>query len=303
AAKPDTDGGEKMEIGVFTFNTEYMMRTDRLAQAAEARGFESLWVPEHSHIPVPGPGEQADPQTGMPMSPADFFLPEEYRHMSDPFTALAAAAAVTTRLRLGTCVCLINQHHPINLAKHVATLDQLSDGRVIFGIGAGWNVGEMGHHGVAFATRWRELRERLAALRCLWTEAQPEFDGEFVAFGPSWQFPKPIQKGGPPVVLGTMDTPFGREQVARYGDGWLPLTFDIDETRRSLDAVRARMSELGRDPENLEVSLFFLADEVQAAAAVAAARDTGATRAILRLPVAADAEVLTALDHYARYLD
>lgn len=291
-----------MDIGVFTFNTETMMRTDRLARAAEERGFESLWVPEHTHIPVPGPDEQADPETGMPMSPADFFLPEEYRHMSDPFTALAAAAAVTERLRLGTCVCLINQHHPINLAKHLATLDQLSNGRVIFGIGAGWNVGEMGHHGVAFKTRWRELRERLAALRCLWSEERPAFDGEFVNFGPLWQYPKPVQAGGPPVVLGTMDTPFGREQVARHGDGWLPLTFDIDETRRSLDSIHARMRELGRDPDALDVSLFFLADELQPAEAISRARETGANRAILRLPVADESAVLKTLDVYANYL-
>lgn len=291
-----------MEIGVFTFNTEYMMRTDRLARAVEERGFESLWVPEHTHIPVPGPDEQADPETGMPMSPADFFLPEEYRHMSDPFTALAAAAAVTERIRLGTCVCLINQHHPINLAKHIATLDQLSDGRVIFGIGAGWNVGEMGHHGVEFKTRWRELRERVAALRCLWTEEKPAFDGEFVSFGPLWQYPKPVQSGGPPIVFGTMDTPFGREQVARYGDGWLPLTFDVDETRASLAAIRGRMQELGRDPEALDVSLFFLADETQPAEALAKARDIGVRRAILRLPVGDETAVLATLDTYAGYL-
>ena len=292
-----------MDIGVFTFNTEYMMRTEKLAREAEARGFESLWVPEHTHIPVPAPGEPADPDTGMPMSPADFFLPEEYRHMSDPFTALAAAAAVTERIRLGTCVCLINQHHPINLAKHIATLDQLSDGRFIFGIGAGWNVGEMGHHGVAFKTRWRELRERLAALRCLWREERAQFDGEFVQFGPLWQYPKPVQQGGPPVVLGTMDTPFGREQVARYGDGWLPLTFDLDDTVRSLASIRARMRELDRDPDTLDVSLFFLADEVQSREAVTRARDTGAGRAILRLPVADETSVLKALDTYAAYLD
>ncbi len=292
-----------MQIGVFTFNTEYMMRTDRLARAAEERGFESLWVPEHTHIPVPGPGEQADPETGMPMSPADFFLPEEYRHMSDPFTALAAAAAVTNKLRLGTCVCLINQHHPINLAKHLATLDHLSDGRVIFGIGAGWNVAEMGHHGVAFSTRWRELRERLQALRCLWGEERAAFEGEFVRFGASWQYPKPVQQGGPPVVLGTMDTPFGREQVARHGDGWLPLTFDVDETRRSLADIHTRMKAHGRDPGKLDVSLFFLADETQSAAAIAKARDTGANRIILRLPIGDDTLVLKALDDYARHIE
>lgn len=291
-----------MQIGVFTFNTEYTMRTDRLARAVEERGFESLWVPEHTHIPVPRPGEPADPDTGMPLSPADFFLPEEYRHMSDPFTALAAAAAVTSTIKLGTCVCLINQHHPINLAKQVATLDQLSDGRVILGIGAGWNVEEMAHHNVKYKTRWRELRERLQALRCLWTEEQPSFDGEFVKFGPLWQYPKPVQAGGPPVVLGSMNTPFSLGQVARHGDGWLPLTFNVDDTKRDLATIHAQMRDLGRDPDKLDVSLFFLNDEIQPANAIANAKDSGANRIILRLPVADETGVLKVLDGYASYV-
>jgi probable F420-dependent oxidoreductase len=292
-----------MQLGVFSFNTEYSMRADLLARAAEERGFESLWVPEHTHIPVPKAGEQADAETGMPMSPAGFFLPEEYRHMSDPFTSLAAAAAVTTTLRLGTCISLINQHHPINLAKHVSTLDRLSDGRFIFGIGAGWNVDEMGHHGVLFNDRWRQLRERLQALRCLWTDECASFDGEFVKFADTWQYPKPTRPGGPPVVLGTMDTPFSRRQVAHHGDGWLPLTFDIDETRRSISDIHSRMKAIGRDPEKLEVSLFFLADEMQSADAINKARDTGSTRAILRLPVSDNSAILNTLDQYARSIE
>lgn len=291
-----------MHIGIFTFNTEYMMRTDRLAKAAEERGFESIWVPEHTHIPVPRAGQPAEPETGMPMSPADFFLPEEYRHMSDPFTALAAAAAVSSTIKLGTCVCLINQHHPINLAKQVSTLDQLSDGRVILGIGAGWNVEEMAHHGVRFKTRWRELRERLAALRCLWRDEQASFSGEFVNFDASWQYPKPRQAGGPPVVLGTMNTPFSLEQVARYGDGWLPLTFDVAQTKQDLASIQKRMTALGRDPNKLDVSLFFLNDEIQPAEAIANAKDSSANRIILRLPVAEESAVLRVLDEYAGYL-
>lgn len=290
-----------MRIGLFSFNTEYGMRADRLARAAEERGFESLWVPEHTHIPVPGPDQPHDPDTGMPLAGnGAFYLPEEYRHMSDPFTTLAAAAAVTTTLRLGTCVCLINQHHPINLAKQVATLDHLSDGRYIFGIGAGWYEAEMAHHGVALKSRWRELRERLAAIRTLWANERACFDGEFVRFAESWQYPKPLAPSGPPVTLGTLDTPFGRGQVARYGDGWLPLTFDIEATARSIADIHAQMRALGRDPQRLEVSLFFLADEVQTAATVERARATGATRAILRLPVGSDAATLQALDRYAR---
>lgn len=292
-----------MQVGVFSFNTEYSMRIDRLARAAEERGFESLWVPEHSHIPVPLAGEPVDPQTGMPLAgTGTFFLPEEYRHMSDPLTSLAAAAAATTRLRLGTCVCLINQYHPLNLAKQVATLDRLSDGRFIFGIGAGWHPVEMGHYGIELRDRWRQLRERLRALRTLWAQERASFDGEFVQFAESWQYPKPLRAAGPPVALGTLDTPFGRSQVARYGDGWLPLTFDLAETRLSIEAVHAQMRELGRDPAQLEVSLFFLADEMQSAETLAQARDTGAARAILRLPIGDDDVVLKALDEYARRL-
>jgi len=292
-----------MHAGLFSFNTEYSMRADHLARAAEERGFESLWVPEHTHIPVPGPEEPQDPATGMPLAGnGEFFLPEEYRHMSDPFTTLAAAAAVTERLRLGTCVCLINQHHPINLAKQVACLDRLSDGRFVFGIGAGWYRQEMAHHGVAIEQRWQQLRERLRALRTLWAEERAGFSGEFVHFEQSWQYPKPLDPAGPPVVLGTLDTPFGRSQVAAHGDGWLPLTFDVEETAVSVADVHARMRRLGRDPAALEVSLFFLADEIQPLETLLKARETGAARVILRLPVGPEQEVLRAMDRYAAAL-
>ena len=283
-----------MQIGVFTFNTEYTMRCDRLARAVEERGFESLWVPEHTHIPVPADGGDTvrDPTGGI--------LPHEYRHMSDPFTSLAAAAAVTQRIKLGLSICLINQHHPINLAKHVSTLDRLSDGRLIFGVGAGWNRGEMGHHGVQFEDRWKQVAERVDALKTIWREERPSFRGKFVQFDPFWQYPKPIQQPHPRIVLGTLDTPFGRAQVAKYGDGWLPLTFDVATTRASIADVHARMRALGRDPDALEVSLFFLEDKLQNADALKQARDTGAARSIMRLPVADEPTVLRALDHYAR---
>lgn len=286
-----------MKLGIFSFNTGDSIEPHRLARAAEERGFESLWVPEHTHIPVPMDG--GDPKTGMPPAPGGEFLPEEYRHMPDPFTTLAAAAAVTESLLLGTCICLINQHHPINLAKSVATLDQISNGRFIFGVGAGWNVAEMNHHGVEFEDRWAQLRERLEALRTLWTQEKPGFSGDWISFEPSWQYPKPARSGGPPVVLGTLDTPFGRRQVARHGDGWLPLTFDLESTSASVTDVRRQMAELGRDPASLDVSLFFLDDVLQNADTVRRAADTDATRLILRLPVADESSILSAMDHYA----
>lgn len=281
-----------MKIGIFSFNTEYTIGAARLARAVEDLGFDSLWFPEHTNIPVP--------PDGITLSPDGSVLPEEYRHMSDPFTSLAAAAAVTSQIKLGTCICLINQHHPINLAKQIATLDRIADGRYIFGIGAGWNVGEMGHHGVQFATRWRELRERVAAIKALWCEEQPNFAGEFIKFDKLWLYPKPLQQPHPPIVLGTLDTPFGRDQVARYGDGWLPLTFDIDRTRKSVDDVRRRMRELGRDASTLAVSLFFLEDKPQDLDDWRKALEIGAERIILRLPVLPEAEVLRALEGFAR---
>ncbi|MGE0667434.1 MAG: TIGR03619 family F420-dependent LLM class oxidoreductase [Sphingomonadales bacterium] len=289
-----------MRLGLFSFNTEYTMRADRLARAAEERGFESLWLPEHTHIPVPE--GDADPETGMPPMPGGGYLPEEYRHMADPFVSLAAAAAATTRLLLGTCICLVNQHHPITLAKRVATLDRISDGRFVFGVGAGWNVQEMGHHGIRFEDRWKQATERLEAIRTLWREERPGFEGEHVRFSPSWQYPKPLRPAGPPILLGTLDTPFGRDKVARHGDGWLPLTFGVERARRSIADVRERMRAAGRDPDGLDVSLFFLEDREQTEGAIRAAGDTGVTRAILRLPVAGEDEVLRALDRYAAYL-
>ena len=215
----------------------------------------------------------------------------------------ASASFITSSVRktstvrkTGAGIAEADRVPPMNLAKTFGA----GDGRFIFGIGAGWNVQEMGHHGVSFSTRWRELRERLEALRCLWTDAKANFSGEFVQISDSWQYPKPTQSGGPPVVLGTMDTEFGRRQVAAHGDGWLPLTFDVEETKASIADIHRQMKDLGRDPDKLDVSLFFLSDEMQSTDAIKKARDSGSTRAIMRLPIGDDSVVLRALDEYAR---
>ncbi len=291
-----------MEIGIFSFNTDYGLPIAKLAAEVEGRGFESLWVPEHTHIPVPAPVEPAHPETGMPATVTGDFLSEEYRHMSCPIASLSAAAAVTSRIRLGTCICLINQHHVINLAKQVATLDQLSGGRVTLGIGAGWNKAEMGHHGISFEARWKQLLERLAAVRKLWTQEVARFDGEYVSFADSWMYPKPLQPSGPPVLFGTLDTPFGREVVARHADGWLPLTFSVQRIAQSIKDVKRRMREHGRDPKSLDVSLFFLADELQPRSVVDTAGELEVSRIILRLPARGESDVLSALDRYQAYL-
>jgi probable F420-dependent oxidoreductase len=285
-----------MQLGVFTFNTEYTIPIDRLAVAAEERGFESLWVPEHSHIPVPADGGDAI------MGPGNTPLPREYRHMSDPFVSLAAAASVTKKIKLGTCICLINEHHPITLAKVISTLDVISHGRVVFGVGAGWNVGEMNDHGVQFDDRWPQLVERVNAIRTMWTQEKPSFRGNFIEFAPFWLYPKPIQRPHPPITFGTLDTPFGRAQVAKHADGWLPLTFDVATTRTSIVDVKKRMSAIGRDPDALDVSLFFLEDKEQDRATLERAVETGAGRAILRLVTADESTVLRQLDRYAALL-
>ena len=280
-----------MKLGVFGFNTEYTIRADRLARAVEERGIESLWLPEHTHIPAP--------QGGIVKMVDGRELPREYRHMSDPFLGLAAAAAVTTKLVLGTSICLVNQHHPISLAKRVATLDQLSDGRFIFGVGAGWNVAEMNHHGVAFEDRWRQLTERLDALKTIWRDERARFSGKFVQFDDLWCYPKPLQRPHPPILLGTLDTPFGRGLVAKHADGWMPISFNLEHTRASVADVRARMRALGRDDTKLSLSVLFLAEREQDERTLAATRDLGAERAILRLPVADEGTVLRTLDRYA----
>src|SRR6185503_11198769 len=202
-----------MDVGIAIFPTDYAMRVDELARAVEERGYESLWFPEHTHIPV----SRRSPWPGGPT------LPREYWQTHDLFVALATAAAVTTRLKVASGICLLVERDPITTAKEVASLDHLSGGRVIFGIGAGWNAEEMENHGTVFRTRWRLLRERVLAMKKIWTEDEPSFEGEFVRFAPIWSWPKPVQKPHPPVFLGG----HGRralERVVDYCDGWLPIS-------------------------------------------------------------------------------
>ncbi|HET9772410.1 MAG TPA: TIGR03619 family F420-dependent LLM class oxidoreductase, partial [Acidimicrobiia bacterium] len=179
-----------MRIGITMFPTSYAIRVTDLGRAVEERGFESLFVPEHTHIPT---SRRSDWPGGGP-------LPEEYRHTLDPFAALAAVAAVTERIRLGTGICLVVERDPITTAKEVATLDLLSGGRFEFGVGGGWNLEEMANHGTDPATRFALLRERLLAMREIWTNDEAEFHGRFVDFEPLWQWPKPVQRPHPPVL-------------------------------------------------------------------------------------------------------
>ena len=201
-----------MHFGLTMFAADFAIRIDELAREAEARGFESLWLPEHTHIPA----SRRSPWPGG----AD--LPKEYWHTHDPFVALAVAAAVTRTLKLATGICLLIERDPITTAKQVASLDVLSNGRFIFGIGGGWNVEEMENHGTTFPTRWKLLRERVEAMKKIWTEETPEYHGTFVNFDKLWSWPKPVQNPHPPIYLGG-HSPQVLQRVVDYCDGWLPI--------------------------------------------------------------------------------
>jgi probable F420-dependent oxidoreductase len=200
-----------MDIGLAQFSTDYTIHPARLAQLAEERGFESLFFTEHTHIPVsretpyPGGGE----------------LPPEYSHSRDLFIALAMAAAVTERIKLGSGVCLVIQRDPIVTAKEVASLDSLSGGRVLFGVGAGWNREEMSNHGTDPRRRFSVMRERVEAMKAIWTQEEAQYDGEHVRFEPIWSWPKPAQEPHPPVLVGGTGEKV-LDRVLGYGDGWIP---------------------------------------------------------------------------------
>lgn len=202
-------------FGVLIFPTHYSMPMDALAGEVEARGFESLFVCEHTHIPA----SRTTPWPGG----AD--LPKEYYHTLDPYIALTLAAQATRTLKVGTGITLITEHDPLVLAKTAATLDLISEGRLLLGVGAGWNVEEMANHGTAYKTRWRLLRERVLAMRTLWSDELAEFHGDFVDFDPVHCNPKPHRSGGPPVLLGAASK-WAFERVADYCDGWMPIYAD-----------------------------------------------------------------------------
>ena len=275
-----------MQIGAFIFPTEYSIRIDDLARTLEERGFESLFVTEHTHIPAsrrtPWPG-------GGP-------LPKEYSHTLDPFVGLTAAAAVTSRLRVGTGICLVIQHDPIVAAKAVASIDVLSGGRVLFGVGAGWNAEEMEHHGTAFATRFRVMRERVLAMKEIWTKEEASFQGEFVRFEPMWCYPKPVQKPHPPVLLGG-EGPHTLQRVVEFCDGWIPRgRVGPDALLAQLADLRARAARAGRDPGTISVTVFGgKADP----AVLDRYREAGIDRVSIALPSEGRDRILPILDRHA----
>ena len=235
-----------MDFGVLMFMTDYATPAAALAQAMEARGFESLWAPEHSHIPLsrktpfPGGGE----------------LPKPYYDAMDPFISLTAAAAVTTKLKLATGVCLVIQRDTIQLAKTVASLDQTSGGRFLFGIGGGWNQDEMEDHGTVYATRFKRMREQIEAMREIWTKSKPEYHGEIVDFPPMMTWPKPVQNPLPIIVGGAF--PHAARRAVRYGNGWIPIAgrASYGSFDEYFPAYKQMLVEAGRSLADAPITMF-----------------------------------------------
>ena len=274
-----------MKFGVSMFMTDYALYPDILAKEAEARGFESLWFPEHTHIPAsrkspyPGGGE----------------LPQQYYHSLDPFVALTAAATVTEKIKLGTGIALVIERDPITLAKEVASIDYVSNGRFLFGIGGGWNREEMENHGTDPSRRWKLLRERIEAMIEIWTKDEAEYHGEFVDFDPIWSWPKPVQKPYPPIMLGNAG-PGAISRAVRFADEWMPIGARLDLSDR-INELNDKAQEAGRGP--IPVTNWGTAPNREAIDELA---DIGVGRAIFGLPSAKEDEVIPLLDKYAEVI-
>ena len=275
-------------FGVTMFPTDYSIQPVALGRALEERGFESVFFPEHTHIP-------ASRRSRWPGGPD---LPPEYWHTHDPFVALGAIAATTERLKLGTGICLIPERDPILLANVVASLDLISNGRVLLGIGAGWNAEEMENHGTAFKDRWPVTKERILAMREIWTQEEAEFHGEHVDFDKIWAYPKPVQAGGPPVLIGA-DTKWAHRRVVDYADGWMPI-FGRSDVRDSLAALRIVAEQAGRDMSTIDLSVFGAPPREEI---VTGLIEAGFQRIIFWLPPAGEAEIIPRLDRYAAFIE
>jgi probable F420-dependent oxidoreductase len=274
-----------MDFGASMFFTDYSMAPDALAQALEARGFESVWAPEHSHIPLsrktpfPGGGD----------------LPKRYYDTMDPFVTLTAAAIATKKLKVATGVCLVNQRDPIQTAKQVASIDQLSAGRFVFGIGVGWNQDEMENHGTVFETRAQLTRERIEAMKEMWTKAKPEYHGELVNLPPMMVWPKPVQKPHPPVLVGGA-FPQGARRALRYGDGWMPVMRGGQSIADVLLKFKAMAAEAGRDPASVPLTTFGAPEDADQ---LKRFRDLGIARVIVTLDSEKSEKILPILDRWA----
>jgi len=275
-----------MQTGIAIFDTEYSLPIQELARAAEERSFESLWVPEHTHIPT----SRKSPFAGGE-------LPEQYKHTLDPFVSLTAAAMVTTRLKVGTGICLVIERDTITTAKSVASVDHVSNGRFLFGVGGGWNREEMEHHGTDFPTRFKRLEEQVRAMKALWTKDVAEYHGKFVDFEPVWAWPKPVQKPHPPVYFGG-ESGYTLQRIVEIGDGWFPRgRAGADVVLKGMADLKARAAKAGRDFKTLAVSVFAAKPDPADLAKLA---EGGVTRAIFLLPSEGRDKILPLLDQYSK---
>ncbi|MDH3663711.1 MAG: LLM class F420-dependent oxidoreductase [Alphaproteobacteria bacterium] len=277
-----------MKIGVYFFSTAYAMPIDELARALEERGFESLFLPEHTHIPT----SRRSPWPGGPE------LPLHYKSTLDPFVALATAAAVTKKLRVGTGICLLTQRDPIVTAKEVATLDLVSGGRVEFGIGAGWNAEEMENHGTVFEDRFKVMVDRAKAMQAIWTADEAAYQGDFVQFDNIWSWPKPVQKPHPPILLGG-ETKYTLRRVVDFCDGWFPRPRGFQDPEARMAEFRRIADEAGRDFNTLSTTLFGAEPDADH---LKNCEDAGVDRALFQLPSEGRDVVLPLLDDLARFV-
>jgi len=277
-----------MRIGLIIFPTDKGIQPIELGKEAEARGFDALWFPEHSHIPT----SRISPWGGMKNAPP---LPEEYWRTHDQFIALAAIAGATSRIKLGTGITLVAQRDPLWLAKEVASLDIISGGRLLFGVGYGWNHEEMQAHGVDPSTRRKLVREKVLAMKELWAKDEPEFHGEFVHFDKSWAWPKPLQRPHPPIVIGASPTPLHFRHIIEYGDYWMPIQgrFPIAEGWAGLQQAA---TDAGRDPGTIGLGVFNAKTDP---ANLATLQALGTEFVALGLPPMDRDAALAAMDAYA----
>jgi probable F420-dependent oxidoreductase len=279
-----------MDFGASMFFTDYSMRPDDLARALEARGFESVWAPEHSHIPLsrkspfPGGGE----------------VPKRYFDVMDPFVTLTAAAMATKTLKIATGICLVVQRDPIQTAKLVASIDQISGGRFLFGVGAGWNAEEMEDHGTEFKTRFALMHERVDAMRAIWTQSKAEYHGKYVNFNEMMTWPKPVQKPHPPVLVGG-NFPHGARRALAFGDVWMPLASmpSYQDAGEFVPRFRQMAAEVGRDPDSVPVQITNVPEDADR---LARYRDLGIIRVVASLPSAPSDEILPMLDRWAELI-
>src|SRR5271165_5177419 len=282
--------GSMLKFGAAMFFTDYSMTPGELGKALEDRGFESVWAPEHSHIPL---SRKTPPAGGGELT-------KKYYDTMDPFVTLTMAAAATKTLKVATGVCLVAQRDPIQTAKLVASIDQVSNGRFLFGIGNGWNQDEMENHGTVYKSRHKLARERVEAMKAIWTKSKPEYHGEFVNFDPMMAWPKPVQKPHPPVIVGGA-FPYSARRAIRYGNGWIPQAArgSYNEIGDLIPEFRKMATEAGRNPDEIAITVWFPRRELELMKLYA---DLGVERVVFNLDSEGEDKVVPVLDEIAEFM-